>query len=91
MPLISFWTSEPDAVGQLSVEQVVATAGDGNLKDGSLCSTELREYVRQIPTAKIASYIEHCLNTSFNRGGMILQDLINELGRRLEYEVTNGR
>ena len=24
------------------------------------------------------------------KGGMVLQDLINELGRRLEYSVTNG-
>src|SRR5262249_2153223 len=27
----------------------------------------------------------------FSKGGMVLQDLVNELGRRLDYDVTNGR
>ncbi|SHJ77536.1 hypothetical protein SAMN02745911_3286 [Aureimonas altamirensis DSM 21988] len=91
MPLLSFWGSNPEAVGQLSVEQIVSSAGDGVLKDGSACSLELREYLGQIPTAKIATYIEHCLETSFAKSGLVLQDLINELGRRLEYRVENGR
>lgn len=91
MPLLAFWTSNPEAVGQLTVEQVVTAAGDGVLKDGSDCSREFREYLSQIPSAKIAVYIDHCLTTSFPRSGMVLQDLVNELGRRLDYSVTNGR
>jgi hypothetical protein len=91
MPLLALWKSNQSAVSEFSVEQVVATAGDGVLKDDSLCSTELREYLAQIRAEKIASYIEHCLGSSFNKGGMVLQDLINELGRRLDYDVTNGR
>jgi hypothetical protein len=38
MPLLSLWQSNPTAVGELTIEQVVATAGDGLLKDGSVCS-----------------------------------------------------
>jgi hypothetical protein len=45
MPLLQLWASSPDAVGQFTIEQVVATAGDGTLRDGSVCSQEL------IPTA----------------------------------------
>jgi hypothetical protein len=91
MPLLEFWASSHQAVDQLTVEQVVSSAGDGALKDNSLCSQEFRNYLAQIASAKIASYVEHCLSSSFGKGGMVLQDLVNELGRRLDYSVTNGR
>ena len=91
MPLLAFWESNPDEVGQTSIEQIVAMAGDGNLKDASHCSHELREYLTQADTPKLASYIQHCLSTSFPKGGLVFQDLVNELGRRLDYKVLNGR
>jgi hypothetical protein len=91
MPLLTFWTSDPHAVEELSAEQVVASAGDGALKDDSNCSQELREYLSQIPSNKIAMYIDRCLCSGFNQSAMVLQDLVNELGRRLGYDVTNGR
>jgi hypothetical protein len=78
-------------VAEFSIEQVVATAGDGVLKDNSACSAEFREYLAKIPSPQIATYIEHCLAAQFTKGGMVLQDLVNELGRRLDYQVTNGR
>lgn len=90
MPLLEFWKSSPTAVEQLSIEQVVASAGDGALKHGSLCSDELRVFLAQIPSPKIAGYVDQCLTSSFPKSGLVLQDLINELGRRLDYEVTNG-
>jgi len=91
MPLLALWNSNPAAISESTIEQIVAIAGDGNLKDGSLCSTELRDYLAQVPSIKLAGYVEHCLSSSFSRSGMVLQDLINELGRRLDYKVTNGR
>jgi hypothetical protein len=91
MPLISLWESNPTAVTEFTIEQVVATAGDGNLKDGSLCAQELQSYLAQIPSEKLAVYVTQCLSSKLEKGGMILQDLVNELGRRLDYRVTNGR
>jgi hypothetical protein len=91
MPLLSFFASNPDAVAQLTIEQVLASAGNGVLKDHSECSDELRTYLGQIPTDTIERYVNHCLDSSFAKGGIVLQDLINELGRRLDYEVENGR
>jgi hypothetical protein len=90
MPLISIWKTNPEAVAALSIEQVVATAGDGRLLTGSACSSELREFLSQVPSAKLAEYSEYCLANAFVKGGHILQDVVNELGRRLEYSVTNG-
>ena len=91
MPLISLWSSNRAAIEEFSVEQVVAAAGDGNMRDGSLCSQELRTYLSEITSAKLGLYIEYCLSKHFNKGGMVLQDLVNELGRRLDYKVNNGR
>jgi hypothetical protein len=51
----------------------------------------LRKYFSQIPSSKLAGYVEHCLSSAFSKSGMVLQDLVNELGRRLDYVVINGR
>ena len=48
MPLLPLWLSNPKAVLDLSIEQIVTTAGDGALKDRSECSTELREFLTQV-------------------------------------------
>ena len=91
MPLMSLWQSNPDAVEQLTIEQIVVTAGDGRLSDGTDCQAELREYLRQAPVTTLAIYADYCLTNSFNKSGLVLQDIVNELGRRLEYQVVNGR
>jgi hypothetical protein len=91
MPLISIFENAPESVAKFSIEQVVSTAGDGALKDDSPCSAELREYLGKVGTGEIARYVDHCLSVSFPKNGMVLQDLVNELGRRLDYVVTNGR
>jgi len=91
MPLLSLWGSNPSAVTQLTVEQVVATAGDGKLRDDSACSSELRQYLAQVSSELLAAYAEHCLTSAFSKSGLALQDVVNELGRRLDYQVENGR
>lgn len=67
MPLLALWTSNPAAIGESTIEQIVAIAGDGVLKDGSICSKELREYLAQIPSQKISQYVEHCLSLGFTK------------------------
>ncbi len=91
MPLIDIWASNPAAVTSLSIEQVVATAGDGKRRDESPCSVELRQYLTQVSSDRLAVYARHCLTDSFPKSGVVLQDVVNELGRRLDYTVTNGR
>jgi len=51
----------------------------------------LREYLTQVTTDKLGIYIEHCISSSFTKSGLVFQDLVNELGRRLDYKVLNGR
>jgi hypothetical protein len=91
MPLLALWEANPQAIKEMTIEQVVATAGDGRLRDKSDCSRELREYLSQVQSDSLAYYAEYCLSSAFTRGGMVLQDLVNEMGRRLDFKVTNGR
>jgi hypothetical protein len=91
MPLLSLVASSLEAVRQLTIEQVVATAGDGRLRDGTESQRELREYLRQVAVDGLATYADYCLSNAFPKGGQVLQDIVNELRRRLEYDVTNGR
>jgi hypothetical protein len=42
MPLLALWASNPTAIGQFTVEQIVAAAGSGDLRDSSDCAQELR-------------------------------------------------
>lgn len=91
MPLLELWSSNPQVIAQFSIQQIVNAAGSGTLQDGSDCSQELREYLRRVVTEQLAGYIETCLTSPFSNSGRVLQDLVNELGRRLDFNVTNGR
>jgi len=64
MPLLALWTSNPAAIGESTIEQIVAIAGDGNLRDGSPCSRELREYWRNV----IRRSLQHMWVTVSPRG-----------------------
>lgn len=91
MPLLSLWRSDPETIDSLDLQQIVSNAGDGELRDHSPCSEEFRAFLKETRTQKLASYIEQCLSQPLTKGGYILQDLVNELGRRLDYAVENGR
>lgn len=90
MPLLSFWKSAREDVLRLSIEQVVSSAGDGGLRDDTTCSTELRDFLGQVPVENLFRYAHQCLDRGFNKGGFALQDVVNEFGRRLEFRVENG-
>jgi hypothetical protein len=88
--LLSFWKSAKDEVLNLSIEQVVVNAGDGILRDQSACSVEFREFLGKVPVESLFGYAHHCLDKGFNRSGLVLQDIVNEFGRRLEFQVEDG-
>jgi hypothetical protein len=90
MPLLSFWKTAREDVLKMTIEQVVSSAGNGILHDSSLCSDEFRRYLSVAPIERLFDYSRHCLENSFNKSGLVLQDIVNEFGRRLEFEVENG-
>src|SRR5437899_2644870 len=90
MPLLSFWKSAKDEVLKMTIEQVVSSVGDGSLRDQSNCSDEFRTFLKAAPSERLFDYSRHCLESSFNKSGLVLQDIVNELGRRLDFDVDNG-
>jgi len=91
MALLDLWKSNSAQLESYNIRQIVAFAGDGKLSDGSDCAVEFREYLANVGSTKLCDYINHCLNESFQDSGFVLQDLVNELGRRLDFDVDNGR
>ena len=68
----------------------MSNAGDGNLRESGDSSEELRGFLKVVPVERLFTYARHCLESSFNKSGFVLQDIVNELGRRLEFEVESG-
>jgi hypothetical protein len=87
---MSFWNSNREEVIKLSIEQIVSNAGDGSLRDDTMTSQELRTFLNVVPSDRLFAYARHCLETSFNKSGLVLQDLVNEMGRRLDFNVIDG-
>lgn len=90
MSLVQLSAKSPELLYGYSINQIVAIAGNGALTDGSVCSKELRQYLSELSAERLFGHIEYCLSNSFEKSGNVLQDLVNELGRRLDYEVENG-
>src|SRR5688572_15852110 len=93
MPLLEIWRAARDSVLRMNVETIVRMAGvdDGHLKDGNEKSIEFRQFLREVDGEKLNEYATYCLRSSFQGSGQVLQDVINEVGRRLGFHVENGR
>ena len=90
MPLLDIWEKARDSVVSMSALQILTIAGDGALKDNSDSSYELREFLSYVSIDALEKYACECLNEKFSDGGFFLQDIVNELGRRLEHNVEPG-
>ena len=91
MALLDLWRNDRAELGEKHVQQVIAFAGDGKLRDGSTASFEFRDYLRNIPSDLLSRYADECLQGSFPDSGLALQDIVNEIGRRLDFQLTHGR
>lgn len=75
----------------MNLVAIVHMAGTtGQLRDGNDTSDELRRYLSEVPSEKLADYADHCLTNGFTNSGQVLQDIVNEIGRRLAFNVENG-
>ncbi len=91
MSLIALSKANPDSFQDYQARQIVAFAGDGKLRDGSQCSEQLQAFLKTVGSDKLADYANECLNKPFEDSGLVLQDIVNEIGRRLDFNVENGR
>ena len=92
MHLVDLWNE--GALEGKHLPPVIGIAGDGKLADNNETSQEFREFLQIIPLAKLKEYAEECCLLPVQKHvnlGFALQDIINEVGRRLDFEVENGR
>jgi hypothetical protein len=91
MALIDLWIHSRTQLEDKHIQQIIAFAGAGQLRDGSRASEELREFLSTIPSSLLQRYADQCLRDTFNGSGYALQDIINQAGRRLGFPVKDGR
>lgn len=83
----------PEALQSKRAEQILGMCGNGALTDESQCSAEFREFLTEVPSSILHKYASECLDSPSGRSpnsGLILQDLVNEVGNRLGFTVKHG-
>ncbi len=95
--LLKNWSDSPELVRTLSLMQIVTSAGDGVIEKGSDGSRVFRKFLSQVNAEDLERFVAECLDPPSRRGrrgvfdyGFILQDVVNEIGRRLDFDVTDG-
>jgi hypothetical protein len=91
MSLSDLWKSSRTQLEDKHVQQIIAFGGTGELKDGVSGSMEFRELLSHVPAELLARYVADCLEGSFPGSGFALQDVVNQVGRRLGFTVEDGR
>ena len=91
MGLSDLWQSSRSQLEDKHIQQIIAFAGTGELKDGTPGSLEFRDFLARVPAELLARYAGDCLDTAFNGGGFALQDVVNQVGRRLGFTAKDGR
>jgi hypothetical protein len=88
--ITSLWLTSKETFETKALPQILSFAGDGRLKDANSTSTEFRELLQQIPTKLIKNFANSCLIDKFEDSGFALQDIINQIGFRLGFEIEHG-
>jgi len=91
MDLTTLARNNPEAFEKKTVDQIVSIAADGKLVDGSECSLQFREFLKYQSAETIVRYTKFCLSHIDDHHACILQDLVNEFGRRLDFNVVPGK
>jgi len=85
--------SDSESVNNMKLKQIIVLAGDGIITHKNSFE-ELRMFFAKIDATMICKFMKECLSEEkedkFDGRGFVLQDLINEVGNRLGYNVTHG-
>src|SRR5262249_3665495 len=90
MALVDLWNADRQQITSKRVEQLIAFAGEGKLRDGNSTAGEFRALLKVVSSELIGTWLDECLTSRFTDFGFVLQDTVNEVGRRLGFEVTDG-
>lgn len=90
MALIDLWNTDKQQIVTKRIDQLIAYAGEGRLLDGNTTSIEYRALLKAVTSDQIGKWIKECFENKFSDSGFVLQDAINEIGRRLDFDVSHG-
>ena len=65
--LIDIAKNDPDLLAGKTIQQIVAMCGDGQLRDGSSCLTELRQILEMENAEGLSAYARFCVANKFER------------------------
>lgn len=88
--IIELWREKKEIINNKKVNQIIGFIGNGKLTDLSQTSKEYRELLNVIPTDLLLAWADECLEEKFNNSGFVLQDIINQIGIRLGFNVEYG-
>ncbi|MDF0644706.1 MAG: hypothetical protein P0111_11780 [Nitrospira sp.] len=91
MSLVGLWSRSRSQLESKHVQQIIGIAGTGKLLDGEDASKEFREFLSSVPSSLLSRYATECLAGKFDANGLALQDIVNQIGRRLGFHVEDGR
>ena len=91
MQLNELFEKSKETIKSMEIERLVAIAGGPKrLKDNTETQKDIRDFFLKIEPEKLEEYSNDCINASFENSGFVLQDIVNEIGRRLNFRVENG-
>lgn len=90
MALINLWHADRQQIIAKRIDQLIAFAGEGKLRDDNSTSKEFRSLLRAVTSEVLGQWMEECLDNRFSDFGFVLQDVCNEVGFRLGFEVVHG-
>src|ERR1035437_7251670 len=88
--LVELWKENEDFFNDKELSQIIGSTGDGELRDGNNTSKEIREFLNEISSYRLIQFGNDSLSEKFKDSGFALQDVINEYGRRLGFEINHG-
>lgn len=91
--LTDLYMAASSTILNMKLRQAVYLAGDGNfLHEESYL--DFRDYLERIDIGTMGRFIDEALSDNksdkFPERGYALQDIVNEIGKRLGFKVTNG-
>ncbi len=89
--LLDLWQHNEEMVSGKTFRQIIQFSGEGQLRDGNDTSKEVRSLLAALPLEKLEQFADECLSSTFTDSGLALQDIANELGVRLGFQVQPGR
>jgi hypothetical protein len=91
MALKDLWDTSRGELETKQLHQIISIAGEGRLADGAVASMEFRDLLASVGSSHLIRFAEEALAGGFEDSGFALQDVVNEIGKRLGFRVEAGR